>query len=50
MVEAFELEVLYVNTNDNLADFFTKPMKNATRFRELRNLIIATALTAIRSS
>ena len=40
MVESFELEVPYVNTHDNLADFFTKPMKTASRFRELRDAIM----------
>ena len=37
MVEKFELEVPFVPTDENVADLFTKPMKNATRFRELRN-------------
>ena len=40
MVENFELEVPYVSTLENPADFFTKPMKNATRFRELRNAVM----------
>ena len=40
MVESFELEVPFVPTADNVADFFTKPMKNANRFRELRNLVM----------
>ena len=40
MVEAFELEVPFVRTHNNLADLLTKPMKNATRFRELRNAIM----------
>ena len=40
MVEAFELEVPFVRTHDNLADLLTKPMKNSTRFRELRNAIM----------
>ena len=30
MVESFEITVPYVNTADNLADFFTKPL-NATK-------------------
>ena len=38
MVESFELEVPFVPTERNVADLFTKPMKNATRFRELRNI------------
>ena len=40
MVESFELEVPYVPTADNPADFFTKPVKNAARFRELRNAVM----------
>jgi ribosomal protein L18E len=40
MVESFELEVPYVPTDQNPADFFTKPMKNATRFRELRRVVM----------
>jgi len=35
MVEKFEIEVPYVPTDHNPADFFTKPMKSASRFREL---------------
>ena len=31
-----EIELKYVNTHDNLADIFTKPLDEA-RFRELRN-------------
>jgi hypothetical protein len=38
MVESFELEVPFVPTDENIADLFTKPMKSASRFRELRNL------------
>ena len=34
------LEVPFVRTHDNLADLLTKPMKNSTRFRELRNAIM----------
>ena len=30
MVESFEIEVPYVRTHDNLADFFTKPCKSAS--------------------
>ena len=37
MVESFEVEVPFVPTEENIADLFTKPMKSATRFRELRN-------------
>mgnify|MGYP002049029394 FL=1 len=40
MVESFEIEVPFVPTNKNPADFFTKPMKNAARFREFRNLVM----------
>ena len=40
MVESFELEVPYVPTAENLADFLTKPMKNASHFRELRNKVM----------
>ena len=40
MVESFEIEVPFVRTNDNVADFFTKPMHNASKFREFRNHIM----------
>ena len=40
MVESFEIEVPYVSTDKNPADFLTKPMKSAARFRELRNIIM----------
>ena len=40
MVEKFELIVPYVPTEHNPADFFTKPMKCATRFRELRKIVM----------
>ena len=40
MVESFEIEVPHVSTNDNPADFFTKPVKSAARFRELRTMIM----------
>ena len=40
MVESFELEVPYVPTADNPADFFTKPMKNASHLREFRSRIM----------
>ena len=40
MVESFELEVPFVPTKDNAADIFTKPMKSATQFRELRRLVM----------
>jgi hypothetical protein len=40
MIEACELKVLFVRTPNNLADLLTKPMKNSTRVRELRNAIM----------
>ena len=39
MVETFELEVPFVRTNDNLADFFTKPLP-AAKFHALRKQIM----------
>ena len=32
MVESLEIEVPFVRTADNIADFFTKPMKSANQF------------------
>ena len=40
MVEKFELEVPFVRTDDNLADFFTKPMKSAKQFHALRRKVM----------
>ena len=40
MVESFELEVPYVPTDKNPADFFTKPMKNATEFQKHRRVVM----------
>ena len=40
MVESFEIEVPFVRTADNLADFFTKPMKSANRFHAFRKTIM----------
>ena len=40
MVESFELKVPFVRTADNLADFFTKPMKSASQFHALRKRIM----------
>ena len=40
MVESFEIELPYVRTSDNLADFFTKPSKSASQFHALRKLIM----------
>ena len=40
MVESFEIEVPYVPTSDNVADFFTKPMKSASQFFAFRRIIM----------
>ena len=40
MVESFELEVPFVRTADNVADMFTKPMRNANDFHRLRRVIM----------
>ena len=40
MVESFELEVPFVRTADNLADMFTKAMKNANDFHRLRRIVM----------
>ena len=40
MVESFELEVPFVPTALNVADFFTKPMKNASHFNELCKVVM----------
>ena len=40
MVESFEIEVPYVTTHENASDFLTKPMKSASRFRELRAIVM----------
>ena len=40
MVEAFEIEVPFVGTADNIADFFTKPMKKASSFAEFRRIVM----------
>ena len=42
MVESLEIEVPYVPTNENPADFFTTPMPNATKFREFRKIVMNT--------
>ena len=39
MVESFEINVPFVRTLDNIADFFTKPLKAATFFA-MRRLIM----------
>ena len=40
MVESFEIEVPFVRTHDNLADFFTKPCKSASQFHAWRKRIM----------
>ena len=40
MVERFEIEVPFVPTKENIADFFTKPMKSATQFNEFRRIVM----------
>ena len=40
MVESFEIEVPFVRTADNIADFFTKPMKTAAMFHAFRKRIM----------
>jgi hypothetical protein len=40
MVESFELVVPFVPTDENPADFFTKPMKNATEFNFHRRKVM----------
>ena len=40
MVEARELVVPHVGTLDNLSDLLTKPIKNATHFRALRDKLM----------
>ena len=40
MVESFEIEVPFVRTADNVADMFTKPMRNANDFHKLRRVIM----------
>ena len=40
MVEAFEISVPFVRTEDNAADFLTKPMKNADSFFKWRAIIM----------
>ena len=39
MVEQFELTVPFVRTDDNIADFFTKPL-NASKFYAFRRVIM----------
>ena len=40
MVEEFEIEVPFVRSEDNVADFFTKPFKSAPKFFEMRAAIM----------
>ena len=40
MVEAFELTVPYVNTNDNVADFLSKAIYEAKKFLAFRSIIM----------
>ena len=40
MVESFKIEVPFVPTENNPADLFTKAMKNASRFREFRRIVM----------
>ena len=40
MVEAFEITVPFVRSEDNPADFLTKPMKNADAFFKWRQVIM----------
>ena len=40
MVESLEIEVPFVRTHENIADFFTKPMKNSTQFFAFRRQIM----------
>ena len=42
MVESFELQVPFVGTADNIADFFTKPL-DAKAFFRFRNIIMNVA-------
>ena len=39
MVESMEIEVPFVRTADNIADFFTKPF-NASKFHAMRKIIM----------
>ena len=40
MVEKHEIEVPFVRTADNIADFFTKPMKTPKVFHAFRSIIM----------
>ena len=45
MVESLELEVPFVRTEDNIADFFTKPL-DGKKFHAMRRLIMNEASDA----
>jgi hypothetical protein len=49
MVESFELEVPFVRTDANVADFLTKPMESVPRFFELRAKIMNERTPVVRS-
>ena len=40
MVEAFEIEVPYIPTAENPADFFTHPAKSTSQFFAMRRLVM----------
>ena len=40
MVEEFEIEVPFVSTANNIADFFTKPMHSSKQFYAFRRIIM----------
>ncbi|MDA0878653.1 MAG: reverse transcriptase domain-containing protein [archaeon] len=46
MVEAFEINVPYVNTHDNVSDFFTKPLAQP-KFGEFRSILMNEAARAV---
>ena len=50
MVERFELEVPYVATSENIADFFTKPMHTSKQFFAFRRIIMNEPLPPVERS
>ena len=46
MVEDFQISVPHVSTDENAADFFTKPMYNAAKFFAFRAVIMGEARPA----
>ena len=40
LVEDHKLRVTFVRTHDNIADFFTKPFKSASKFHDMRRLVM----------